>query len=460
MLFQPNCEHDVRKQGIIQASLQLHKTIIPAVDNHAGCSRVVIPRIRMQITKDSSVYISVPWMHAAVFMSAVLVVISRRPDAVFNPQFWAEDGPWWYAQAYNLGSWKMLLQPYHGYFHTVPRLAGGLAQLVPLVFAPLVLNLIAIFFQILPVNFFLSSRFAPLATLQTRLLLGFLYLALPNSFEVNANVSNANWHLALLLCMVIVAEPARSLVWRFFDIFVITLGALTGPFAILLVPLAAAVWGWKRREKWMLVLLLTLTAGALLQVCALLLTGNATRGEGGLGASPGLLANILASRIFLATLVGRNNLPYGDSYTPLAVLIAVAGIAVLVYALLRARWELKVFLLFANAVLAAALLNPVAPPPKWLALLTPWSTRYWLLPMLAFVAALVWMAGAECPKGARLIAAAALVLMSVGIVRDWQYPPFTDLHFGAYARVFSNLPKGSHLTFPLNPGWSMTLIKK
>jgi hypothetical protein len=411
--------------------------------------------------KDSSMRTPAPWFHLAVFLGSVLLVISHRPDAVTNPQFWAEDGTLWYAQAHNLGWWQALLQPVAGYFCIVPRLAAALAQLIPLAAAPVLFNLTAIFFQAIPVSFFLSSRFASLATLPSRLLLGFLYLVLPNSFEVNANITNVQWHLALLLCLVVLAEPASALWWRWFDVSVIVLGSLTGPFAIMLWPLAAVAWGWKRRGTWTLALLSILAAGGLLQLIALVRTGDAARVQGGLGASPLLFAKILSSQVFLAALVGRNNLPYRHSYALHAVLICVAGIAVLVYALLRSRWELKLFLAFTGMILAASLLNPMAAPPKWPALLTAWGVRYWLLPALAFVVALLWMAGKHNPRALRFTAMAALLLMTVGIVREWRYPRYVDLHFGAYARQFSDLPRGASLAIPLNPpGWSMTLVKR
>ena len=38
-----------------------------------------------------------------VFGTAVALIIVRRPDAILNVQFWAEDGVLWYASAYNLG---------------------------------------------------------------------------------------------------------------------------------------------------------------------------------------------------------------------------------------------------------------------------------------------------------------------------------------------------------------------
>jgi len=402
-----------------------------------------------------------PWLHVTVFLASALLIVSHRPEAITNPQFWAEDGVLWYAQAHNLGWREVLFQPVAGYLCTLPRLTAALAQLLPLAAGPLLFNAVAIFVQVLTVSFFLSSRFHSLGRLPTRLLFGFLYLALPNSFEVTANITNTQWHLAILLCLVAIAEPATSAWWRCFDIAVIVLASLTGPFAILLWPLAVLVWGWKRRNRWTLTLLFTLTACVLIQLGTLLRTGNAARVHGSLGANPLLFARLLASRVFLAALVGRNNLSDGHSHTFEVVLITVAGILVLLYSLLKAPWELKLFTAFASLALAAALLNPMAPPPKWPALLNPWCTRYWLLPMLAFVAGLLWIAGEGHPKGIRLAAVAALVFMSVGIVRDWKHPRFTDMHFGVYAQQYSDLPKGSALTIPLNPpGWSMTLTKR
>lgn len=401
------------------------------------------------------------WLQVSVFLAAVLIVISRRPDAVFHPQFWAEDGAVWFAQAHSLGAWRALLQPETGYFCMLPRLAAAMAQLVPLSAAPLLFNLIAIVVQVLPVNFLVSSRFASLASLPSRMLIGLLYLALPNSFEVNANITNAQWHLALVACMIVVAEPARSWAWRCFDLCLTLFSALTGPFSIMLLPVAAIMWGWRRRSRWSITLLIALACGALLQVATLLRTGGAARVPGSLGASPLLLAKILASQVFMAALAGKNNLPYRRSYALYAVLIATMGVAVLLYAVWKAGWELKLFVAFTSAVLVASLLNPMAAPPKWPALLTAWGVRYWFLPMLAFVLVLVWMTGSQTPRPVRWIAVTCLLIMSIGIVRDWRYPRFVDTHFGDYARQFANSPKGADLTIPLNPpGWSMTLTKK
>src|SRR6516225_449539 len=96
--------------------------------------------------------------HAVVFLIALLILFSRRPDALLNPQFYAEDGTYWYVNAYEAG-FRCLLMPNGGYLNTLSRLIGLIALLVPFAWAPLVMILSAMAAHILPVNIFLSSRF-------------------------------------------------------------------------------------------------------------------------------------------------------------------------------------------------------------------------------------------------------------------------------------------------------------
>ena len=48
---------------------------------------------------------------AAVGAISFVLIVARRPDALFNPQFYAEDGKYFYAQAYNLGGLHALTIP-------------------------------------------------------------------------------------------------------------------------------------------------------------------------------------------------------------------------------------------------------------------------------------------------------------------------------------------------------------
>ena len=97
------------------------------------------------------------WQQSAIFLLACAVIVSRRPDAIFHAQFYAEDGHVWFADAYNLGWWHALFRAQDGYFQTLPRLAAALALLAPLSLAPLVLNIAAVAVEALPVNILLSG---------------------------------------------------------------------------------------------------------------------------------------------------------------------------------------------------------------------------------------------------------------------------------------------------------------
>src|SRR5258708_13701706 len=67
----------------------------------------------------------------------------RWPDAIANPQFWAEDGHVFFRDQIVYGFWGSLILPYHGYLNVIQRLVAALASLFPATYAPLILNLCA-----------------------------------------------------------------------------------------------------------------------------------------------------------------------------------------------------------------------------------------------------------------------------------------------------------------------------
>src|SRR4051794_29122484 len=183
------------------------------------------------------------------FVLAAVAVVSRRPDAIFNSQFFAEDGNVWFAEAYNNGWARALAITHTGYFQTLPRLGAALALAVPLQHAPLVMNLVGLLLQIAPAVFLLSSRTELWAPLRIRLLMALAYLALPNNSELDVSITEAQWHLALLACLVVLSRAPESRAGFAFDLTVLALCGLTGPFCIVLFPVAFLVW-WKERTRW------------------------------------------------------------------------------------------------------------------------------------------------------------------------------------------------------------------
>ena len=231
-----------------------------------------------------------------VFLCAVAIGISRRPDAMFHAQFWAEDGTVFYADAYQAGI-RSLFWPFAKYFILYLRLVGLVAQPFGLARAPLVLNAFAIVTQALPVWLLLSRRLSWVGGIPERLFLAGLYLALPNSEEVMAIFPNSQWFLALLCFLVIVSAEMKEWAWRCFDLVIVGLCALTGPFVIVLAPIGAVIW-WKRRRNWGLVLTMVLFAGAIVQAVAIVVS-HFHRAQV-LGATPALFFKIVAGQYFLA----------------------------------------------------------------------------------------------------------------------------------------------------------------
>jgi len=243
--------------------------------------------------------------------AGALVIVSRRPDAILNPQFWAEDGTIWYAEAHAHGL-RSLLSPYLGYFQTLPRVVAVAAQILPLTWAPLVFNLVAVALMLLPVWLLASQGFARLASPRVRLGFGFLILALPNTHSMCANVTNSQWYLALAAVLVLLAESSEA---PAFDLTVLGLCAVSGPFAVFLAPVAALMW-WKRKtgnatsRRRDYACMLILAAGCLLQGLAMWLT-RSHRPRVAPGASPLRLAQILAVNVFLTPVLGGHAaLPY------------------------------------------------------------------------------------------------------------------------------------------------------
>lgn len=400
--------------------------------------------------------------HIAIFTLAFIILVSREPDRIFNAQFWAEDGSVFYSDAYNLGSLKALLIPYAGYLCVAQRVAASLVQPFPFCMAPLLLNSIALTIQVLPVILLFSSRFSFLIPgFSQRLLLAFLYLGLPNSSEVYGNITNSQWHLALLACMVILAKPNSFWGWRIFDVGIVLLSSLSGPFAILLIPIALLYW-WQRRSRQLFSLLGIFMVGALVQGLALFFTASEARTSEASLVTVDLFAKILVGQVFLSSLIGQA--AYGRLLSPslgynLIVLVGVVlGAIALLYTLLKAPLELRLFVLYGGLLFVAALVSATVP---WEHLVLPGgATRYWYNPMLTFVAALAWLAWQRRLRLLQGMAIALLIVMATGIIGDWHHPPLPDLKFQEYAHAFEQVAPGTTFTIPINPaGWLMYLDK-
>lgn len=266
------------------------------------------------------------------------------------------------------------------------------------------------------------------------------------------------------------APPERPL-GRLFDTVVLLLTGLTGPFCLLLAPLAfvqrrlrgpAGITAWQ---------LGMLAACAVLQAASLLVishhyTGNPDiepRLDPSLGATPSLFVKIVGGRLLAGTVIGDSSAL--DAPFAAQLLIGLIGLAGLVLIARSRRRELQLFVAFAAGLFALALVRPNTPPPAWSFLAAPGvASRYFFIPQLAVLAVLVWVAAQPLSPLLR-IAAGALVAVSIVtmVTGGWSYPPFAPAGFPQAAAAFDRVPRGTVRVFPLNPApvgiWTMTLRK-
>lgn len=407
----------------------------------------------------------------SVTFIAFVIIASHRPDALLNPQFLAEDGTYFYGQAYNLGGLRALGLPVAGYLVTSARLAGLIAMFFPLSWGPLVFNTLAILIQVLPVTFFFTSRFDALVPNRyARALIALLYVAMPNSFERDAAMTYSQWHIALLAFLVLVAARRSSRGWRLFDAATLLLAGLSGPFCVMLLPIVIIQW-WRSRDRFILFLLCLDVAAIVLQSIVLLTNFAGHRAHGPLGVDAMELARIVGGQLFLGGTLGMRGYSVVGQLTWwsagwLPLLIAIGGTTFTTFALRRAPVELRLLWLFGALILAASLISPVTDGPGtyWQRLAHPtWNLRYEFVLILAWFTTLVWLAGQHTQHVQRRAAVVLLALtFLIGIPFDWHDPPFTDYHFQAGVAAFDKLPRGASYTFQLNPvgaNWVMTLIR-
>jgi hypothetical protein len=402
-----------------------------------------------------------------IVLLACALVISRRVDAFTNPQFYAEDGSKWFANAYTYGPLGALDLSYNGYFQLVSRLGPVVAAPFGISSAPLVYNIVGLLLQVAPVAYLLSSRFDPvIPSFKARVVVGAVYILMPST-ELNVDITTAQFHLLVLAFLVIVAAAPKRWYWSAFDVAVVLLCGLSGPFAYILLPVAV-LWFLIRRQPFTLVLCFALAVTIPLQVYADL---TSPRLHVPLGASLHNLLLIVTDRIILAGTFAEEGgthvfLTGSSRGTLVSAVICLLSLPIVVYAAWRAPVALKMFALTAIAVAASGLAAPLVSNTgnAWAIMtVSRAGERYFLLAQVAWVVTLLWTA-TRLPRPWLQRAALAIgaVAFGSGLVTAWRYPPFQDFHWAQEAREITTATPGTKLLLPIPPGggWAIDITAK
>lgn len=403
--------------------------------------------------------VSVWGVPAVVF---AVIVISRCPDVLLHPQFYAEDGQAWFADAHNLPPLQALFLPLAGYYEFFQRFVAFALTPLSLTSTPLAYALVAITVQLLPAVLFASPRLRNvIADDRARWVLAGVYLLIPN-VELTGNLTNTQWHLALLAFVLLLATPPRSSAGRAAEAVALVFAGLSGPYAFFLVPLGVLMHrhtlvGWRRIQ------LSILGAAGLIElgIMAAALHG-ATRAHGALGASLPDLVLILCNQ--LLSHLGRWG--FSPAQVVPAALAAALFLLLLVAGFKRGPSALRYFIVFAVAVMATGLLTPYGRlldnRPAWDLMATgSIDNRYFFMYAVAVVlsgiAVGVRLRGRT--RAFAFVGAAALFLMLPAALGQWQYPAAASEHLDHYQMVLERAPAGTTVTIPIVPKkWTMELI--
>lgn len=402
------------------------------------------------------------WTFAPALLLIALAAISRKPDLITNPQFLGDECTW-FAEAWFSGPWHAIFHPQAGYLCVTSKIPLLIAIHLPLTAAPAVFDWCTICIQVLLAGFLLSDRLGHIGGLGARALLCFLCVAIPNSAEVES-LNNTQWLLAVLCLLILFSAAPNRWAGRAVDLIAVALISVTGPFCLLLLPIALVLW-WSRRWLWTAVLTSILGAGCAIQLFTLANSLPACRPMDILNP---LGIRILAGQIFLfGALDGGSVLPHAGLQSTaaleLAGLVFFAGVVMTGYALWKGPTELKLFVVFAGLVGVSVVRRLHCDSGwNWLSLMnTGFAVRYWYIPRLAVLAVLVWLIGCSRPLWVRTLGAVAIMAISLFAVTHWQYAPAPDYHWHYYAHLVERSPRGTTVWIPVNPpGWQFFLVSR
>ncbi|WP_344670520.1 hypothetical protein [Catenulispora yoronensis] len=173
----------------------------------------------------------------AVIPLLTLLSLLRVRGTGATDTVWAEDGALFFKESLHSGPLRLLITPYNGYLHLVPRVAVDVARLFPLAYLAIVLAVTgALISSSLAVFVYRVSR----AHLRSRLLCATVAAPLALTWvaqtEVGNNIADAQWYFVYASFWAALYR-GRSVRGQVLSALVIFLAVASDPFAVVFFPL-------------------------------------------------------------------------------------------------------------------------------------------------------------------------------------------------------------------------------
>jgi len=420
-------------------------------------------------------------LHLAVFG----ILLARRPEAIFNAQFWAEDGAIFFADQMRVGFWHAVVVPYSGYLHVVPRILAALLSGFRIYRLPTAYGVLSVPIAALCCCAFAWPRFRVLVSSDALRFVCCLVMAsaLPAGGELIGSITNLQWFLAPVAILIAFSgEPdSKGRVMPMAALILMALIGLSTPALFVVLPLflwqIAMKRGWVRWNSLAVVLALGVEVFEVIHTHA---GGSKPHWK----FSTILISTVVAgiSKCILTPMLGAPILAQNSTRAMVAMLLLVLLIALpllVVFVMTLPDWRRRLMLLSATYIGAASLAAVLGGRNLADSYLVPMDLahlqgeRYFFLGscLVLFIAAFAAdfvMSRMSHPLLKAAPVAVLVMAYSYGAMQNFATPPMVDLYWPSYAseiEKWNELQRRKQvvggLDVPLNPPpFHMTLEPK
>jgi len=208
------------------------------------------------------------YLNAAFFALLCALAVLRDTALFTQPRFWAEELTVYFQAAYTGSFWASLIAPHQGYYSLWANLAGMLATVPPLEYAPLVTTVMALFIPLLIIAAIFFNESEILDTTFKKAVAGLATLVVGATGEIWLVSINSQHFLALLVFLIMIDSKHDPLKRRVMYV-VVAVAGLSSVAANFLTPLFLVRY-WQRRDRSDLLLFVILALTSAIQVWAII----------------------------------------------------------------------------------------------------------------------------------------------------------------------------------------------
>ncbi len=210
---------------------------------------------------------SVTHQNTIFFALLFVLIVLRDPTLFTEPRFWAEEATVYFWTAYLMPAWGALISPHQGYLSLWANLAGLLATIPPLEYAPAVTTGMSLFVLLVILAAVLVNESDTLCTSLNKAIAGVAALVVGATGEIWLTSINSQHYMPLLVFLILIdskCSPLKRRVW----FGVAAIAGLSSVAVNFLAPLFLLRYR-QRRERADLVLFFILASTTAIELAAI-----------------------------------------------------------------------------------------------------------------------------------------------------------------------------------------------